>query len=1692
MDKVRVGIACSIGEARRVEARRVGESMIASHMQVQHPSISKEDRIHIVQMAQTVPQLAQQPEEVQYPLPDSRPVEGLPVFRDALQCALQSRDSACNYACREPKGMAKHCREQHQWKNPRKRGRYPHIRQHDDTRMIPPWRAKQAVQQFFKTGKWQRYFPVQVDNQLSNEQTEGVPNPEQIIQQGKTILERFKIGFKRAREGDTSNQQRRRCEPNPWLEHTMWESHIGPYREWAVKMIKENGMARSGTSELQPEVEEGEEFNDEEASAVTASEEALEQACKATRSLIRRAYQVSRVEIVGRPAMLYINRRETGAVSSDRPFYGKQKVQTIRKYSDQFVQILRYIWRTEAIEKRPKYHLTIRQQDELGALRTKAAKIAQKAKTTPSSEQQERQAHRRGQLINQCSSFWIAMFDHQLGDQEYESAILSGLAVLGADGIDGSWVPAINYTPKLAAVITTMRAIVIRKAWRTRQDEIQRKVRNGIPESRAREGAQRVLDMVKEDVHRFMTTMEFGGHPTPLNTIYIHKMYGMKIRYTTKAEGQITWEGNDTVLVRKIKFSMDDIRKVVHGLLSNVRTQLVEELCVLPVGERPGEWKPEELPQFNIAKISDNHRVLDEGWNFLKDIRNEWPVDGETWMGMRLFREGAVRERFIQRQDNTSVEWKTDAINRYLRAIKKFKERLIVLVHMSAGAPARSTELTSIQCENGKYARSQRGLFIDNGLVAFVTAYHKGFSASQSMKIIHRFVPREVGEVVVYYMWLIRPFEQILQRALQDQRLFSSWFWEPEPEAEWEADEDEEVDDQEDGYVSEEGEEVRGSREMPVEEWDDVEHNEEAAEVREQAMPNPEARNCDGYWDTNRVRRVMRRETANLCGVAIGISDWRQVYPAIHREFTMDHNIQETLTKIYENQNPNAKADDPAVGGSPFAIFRARQAGHSQQIEENIYGRLLDQSPVTTTAEKDAFRSVSVDWHRFLHFPSALEVDAIDPDIRRRVKMEQEDARFRRFQQMRTIDVEAELRRMYNNPKAQFRGAQREALDLIVGGRPRAVIVMRTGGGKSLLFMLPAAASKEGVTIVVVPKIALQSNMKQRCIEAGIPCAVWSEDRAPPYDARIVFVIAESAVSASFADYINAKKANHQLERIVIDECHTILQSHQEWRPQVLQLRELAGRDTQVVCLTATLPPKRQDEFLEKMDMQVPRLAILRDSTVRPNIAYSVEEYDANDEVEFLRRLVEQKKAQYPTSDKIVIYCRNIQQVKDFAHELGYTAFWRTVGTEDEKAEVLKQLTSGTERVFTSTNALGEGIDAPGVRVVIHIGVIDSLDDYGQQSGRAGRDGRTASEAIILRKVKIGKDGRRRPEQGWKVEPEMKEFWSGRKCKRVVMDAYMDGDTERTACRPGEQFCDVCRGRGQKRVRVGNEQEERASKRMNRSGGSVQSIDDSGIEVVDVEGEPATQVEGQAIRIEGQAIRIEGQAIRIEGQAIRIEEQAIQIEEQATQSEEQDRQQWTQEKRQFAAIEEQHREERITQGQVVDQMDALFREWKHGCSVCRIRERPSNTGHSWRNCPHERVDVGVIERVRGILCQVRWSNGWMCCTSCWAPQAICHSYKPIDNTGRMRFRKVPNTPCQYRGVLLEAISVLWAVHPESEQMVEWIRKKAHQANTTIQQTSEDRDDIIQAWFGSNVNRGSMDMSGMCDVFYEVGRCIPTC
>jgi len=121
--------------------------------------------------------------------------------------------------------------------------------------------------------------------------------------------------------------------------------------------------------------------------------------------------------------------------------------------------------------------------------------------------------------------------------------------------------------------------------------------------------------------------------------------------------------------------------------------------------------------------------------------------------------------------------------------------------------------------------------------------------------------------------------------------------------------------------------------------------------------------------------------------VPIGTSDWRQAYPAIHRTFAINRDVVGTLDRIYGKENPSRR-DAETEEEQTHETIRAKQSGHSPQIEESIYGRELQQSPFAVMREQDAFREVSVDWYRFMQFLSLYEAQSVSPDVKRRIKYE--------------------------------------------------------------------------------------------------------------------------------------------------------------------------------------------------------------------------------------------------------------------------------------------------------------------------------------------------------------------------------------------------------------------------------------------------------------------------------------------------------------------------------------------------------------------------------------------------------------------------------------------------------------------------------------------------------------------------------
>jgi hypothetical protein len=154
------------------------------------------------------------------------------------------------------------------------------------------------------------------------------------------------------------------------------------------------------------------------------------------------------------------------------------------------------------------------------------------------------------------------------------------------------------------------------------------------------------------------------------------------------------------------------------------------------------------------------------------------PVDGETWFFERAGREASIRDRFMKPGTRSGVD--QAAFERYMGRVVEFREKLAVLMHIAGRQPARGPGISSVRYSN-TVKGDHRNIFIEDGMVVFVSRYHKGNNVSGDVKIIHRYLPREVGELVVWYLWLMLPFQQRLEALVWGKEAISSHMWPADP-----------------------------------------------------------------------------------------------------------------------------------------------------------------------------------------------------------------------------------------------------------------------------------------------------------------------------------------------------------------------------------------------------------------------------------------------------------------------------------------------------------------------------------------------------------------------------------------------------------------------------------------------------------------------------------------------------------------------------------------------------------------------------------------------------------------------------------------------------------------------------------------------------------------------------------------------
>ena len=182
------------------------------------------------------------------------------------------------------------------------------------------------------------------------------------------------------------------------------------------------------------------------------------------------------------------------------------------------------------------------------------------------------------------------------------------------------------------------------------------------------------------------------------------------------------------------------------------------------------------------------------------------------------------------------------------------------------------------------------------------------------------------------------------------------------------------------------------------------------------------------------------------------------------------------------------------------------QAGHSSHAAGLVYGRELLEQFGSTLDRRMKFRASSIEWHRFLGFDSS---QTVDEEVRgKRAAPWEEEAdggAVKRRRLLSRVDPQAAFKEMSNDANGQLYEAQEAGIRAVLRGDNVVLAVMKTGGGKSLIFQLPAWLAASGTTIIVVPFVALRADLKRRSVELGISCLEW-DSRRPPDEAKMVLV----------------------------------------------------------------------------------------------------------------------------------------------------------------------------------------------------------------------------------------------------------------------------------------------------------------------------------------------------------------------------------------------------------------------------------------------------------------------------------------------------------------------------------------------------------------------------------------------------------
>ncbi|MBB3104477.1 DNA helicase RecQ [Azomonas macrocytogenes] len=379
-----------------------------------------------------------------------------------------------------------------------------------------------------------------------------------------------------------------------------------------------------------------------------------------------------------------------------------------------------------------------------------------------------------------------------------------------------------------------------------------------------------------------------------------------------------------------------------------------------------------------------------------------------------------------------------------------------------------------------------------------------------------------------------------------------------------------------------------------------------------------------------------------------------------------------------------------------------------------------------------------------------------------------------------------------------FRGNQAAVIECVAAGSD-ALVLMPTGGGKSLCYQVPALL-RDGLAVVVSPLIALMDDQVATLDELGVSSVALNSTLGPDEqrniaerlkrgEIKLLYLAPERLVQPRMLAFLQKLP----IALFAIDEAHCVSQWGHDFRPEYLQLGQLAELFPLVprIALTATADKRTREEIAVRLQLE--NAGCFLSSFDRPNIFYRIVPKD-QPRKQLLSFLAEHK------GDAGIVYClsrKKVEEIAGFLSQQGFPALPYHAGLPSElRAANQKRFLNEEGLVMVATIAFGMGIDKPNVRFVAHLDLPKSLEAYYQETGRAGRDGLPSDawmayglqDMIFLKQMLANSEGdeRHKRVEQHKLEA-MLALCEETRCRRQALLAYFDEDLPQPC-----GHCDIC------------------------------------------------------------------------------------------------------------------------------------------------------------------------------------------------------------------------------------------------------------------------------------------------------------